>query len=195
MSFQQRVGAARPNLLSGAWKIIGSTITAVSVVSLIQRIHNMRLALPMSDIVGAYRLAIHPIANFCTQTLNSLLGHLPLKWQLPIWYHDLLALSAIGSTLLLRALVQNQAVFRPALRRPVLLAKSLASFAIIGILYSVTLLGLLGLALAVVGMTYKRADRNEKDGTLVAAGDWGWATLFVVAAFYALNHALQAGWV
>ncbi len=191
MSFHERVGAARPNYLSAAWKIIGSTITAISVVSLIQRIHATRLASPMSDVIASYRRAIHPVANFCTHWINALLGHLPLKVQLPVWYHDWLALSAIGSTLLLRALAQNQTVFLSALRRPVLFAKSAASFAIIGVLYSITLLGLLGLAMALVGMTYKSADKKVKDSTLVAAGDWGWATLFVVLAFYVINHALQ----
>lgn len=190
MSFHQRAGAERPNFFTGVWKVLGSTFTAIAIVNLIQHYHKTELADAMREIAGFYRAVIHPIASFCAQAINDGLAQLPFKLSLPVWYQEWLALSAIGAALLLRA-GQDQHVLRAARRRPALYAKAIAGFAIIGLVYSVTLLGLLGLVIALRGMTYSAADKRVKDRTMVAAGDCGWATVFAVAAFYIINHALQ----
>lgn len=190
MSFHERTGAERPNVFTGLWKVIGSTFTAISIVNLIQHYYRTQLAHSMSEFVGFYRAVIHPIASFCAQAINAGLAHLPFRLHLPVWYQEWLALSAIGAALLLRA-GQDQHVFRSARRRPALYAKAIAGVAVIGVFYSMTLLGLLGLVIAFRGMTYNAADKRVKDRTMVAAGDCGWATLFAVAMFYAVNYALQ----
>ena len=190
MSFHQRARAERPNFFSGVLTVAGSTFTAIAIVNLIQHYHKTQLANAMSGVVGFYRAVVHPVFAFCAQAINAVLAHLPYTLHVPAWYQEWLALSAIGAALLLRA-GQDPQVLRAARRRPVLYAKSIASFAVIGLFYSVTLVGLLGLVIALRGMTYSAADRRVKNRTMVAAGDCGWATLFAVAMFYTINYGLQ----
>lgn len=190
MSFHQRAGAERPSVLGAVWKVLGSTITAISIVNLIQHYHKTALAQMMREILGFYRVIIHPVVGFCAEAINAGLAQLPFALSLPAWYQEWLALSAIGAALLLRA-GQDPHVLRAARRRPRLYAQAILSFAVIGLFYSVTLLGLLGLVIALRGMTYSPSDKRVKDRTMVAAGDSGWATVFAVAAFYVVNYALQ----
>lgn len=190
MSFHQRAGAERPSVLGAFWKVTGSTFTAIAIVNLVEHYHKTQLAQAMGAVVGIYRSFIHPIARFCAEAINAGLAQLPFALSLPAWYQEWLTLSAIGAALLVRA-GQDPHVLRAARRRPVLYGKAIVSFAVIGLFYSVTLLGLLGLVIAFRGMTYNAADKRVKDRTMVAAGDCGWATVFAVAMFYAVNYALQ----
>jgi hypothetical protein len=139
---------------------------------------------------GALPGGVHPLASFCAEAINKGLAQLPFALSLPAWHQEWLTLSAIGVAMLLRA-GQDPHVMCAARRRPVLYGKAIASFAVIGLFYSVTLLGLLGLVIALRVMTYSTSDKRVQDRTMAAAGDCGWATLFAVAMFYAVDYTLQ----
>ncbi len=133
------------------WRAIGTLVGCLSIISFTQKNLNLGLTPIPFQILKYYRSATQPVRD-----LISWLS----PWSMPEWYSDMLILSALFSSTMLRAVLKSQHISywrRAAHERPATLRKTFP-VVILAIMSAVSLLGLL--APLVYLVVYLRANEE-----------------------------------